>query len=165
MVDQPALSADISFQLTGQSAHSANICFQKPQTHIGGAPPGDALPQAWEGDQVDVGGADKKAGGLGEEAVQNAWEATGISKVTLKVSVLFQLVMDKCSGIGHFQSYYSAVDVCLTDFLQAFMGQRHTCGWCLYCLFVLKGGGGGVKTLLLQLLSLFIYERDENTDF
>ena len=65
----------------------ADIHFQKPQTHFGGAPPAEALPQAWERDQTDAGGEDKKGGGMAEEAVQNAWEATGISKVGAPLSL------------------------------------------------------------------------------
>lgn len=86
----------------------ADICFQKPQTHFGGAPPAEALPQAWERDQTDAGGEDKKGGGMGEEAMQNAWEATGISKVgaplSLSLSYLFpQVMVDRCTGTGHLQ--------------------------------------------------------------
>ncbi|KAK7088085.1 serine/threonine-protein kinase 36-like isoform X2 [Littorina saxatilis] len=49
---------------------------RRPVTHVGGAPPVEPRPQAWDKDQTDTGGQDKKAG---DTAAQDAWEATGIS--------------------------------------------------------------------------------------
>ena len=52
--------------------------MQKPLAGVGGVPQGQ-VPQAVAWDQVDAAGAeDRKAG---EAAVQEGWEATGISKV------------------------------------------------------------------------------------
>ncbi|KAK7488222.1 hypothetical protein BaRGS_00020529 [Batillaria attramentaria] len=55
---------------------------RKPHSHVGGAPPIEPRPQAWDGDQPDAGGGDTKAKdpGAKDQAAQDAWEATGISK-------------------------------------------------------------------------------------